>query len=214
MSTETNVTTVFTKEDQANLTPDRALEMLIEGNVRFLSKNEVTRDHSEHIEETATGQFPFAAVLGCIDSRVPAETVFDAGIGDIFNVRIAGNFVNDDILGSLEFACKVAGSKVIVVLGHTSCGAVKGACDDVKLGKLTGMLDNIKPAIEAITDVTENRTSANKEFVQKVADKNVELSIEAIKEGSEVLREMSDNDEILIVGAMYDVSTGKVTFYK
>ena len=214
MSTETNVTTVFTKEDQANLTPDRALEMLIEGNVRFLSKNEVTRDHSEHIEETATGQFPFAAVLGCIDSRVPAETVFDAGIGDIFNVRIAGNFVNDDILGSLEFACKVAGSKVIVVLGHTSCGAVKGACDDVKLGKLTGMLDNIKPAIEAITDVTENRTSANKEFVQKVADKNVELSIEAIKKGSEVLREMSDNDEILIVGAMYDVSTGKVTFYK
>ena len=206
------VTTVFKKEDQMHIKPQQALNLLKEGNLRFLSNSMLKRDHFEHISATANGQNPFAAVLGCIDSRVPAETIFDVGIGDIFNVRIAGNFINEDILGSLEFACKVAGSKVILILGHTSCGAVKGACDDVKLGNLTGMLSKIKPAIEAIKEVEGTRNSSNKEFVQKVAEKNVELSIEAITEGSEVLCEMSEKGEILIAGGMYDVSTGKVTF--
>lgn len=209
-----NETTVITKEEQEKLTPQQALQLLKEGNARFLANEFISRDHFEHIASTANGQHPFAAVLGCIDSRVPAEIVFDLGVGDIFSIRIAGNFVNTDILGSMEFACKVAGSKVILVLGHTSCGAVKGACDNVSLGNLTGMLANIKPSIEAITDVEGERNSSNPEYVQKVADKNVELSVQGILEGSEVLREMSDNGEIMVVGAMYDVSTGKVTFYE
>ena len=153
-----------------------------------------------------------AAVLCCIDSRVPSEIIFDQGIGDIFTARVAGNFVNTDILGSLEFACKVAGSKAIVVLGHTSCGAVKGTCDSVELGNLTSMLANIQPAVDAITDVTENRTSSNAEFVQKVSDKNVELTVQNIKDNSLVLAEMLHNGEIEIIGAMYDVATGKVSF--
>lgn len=209
-----NETTVITKEEQEKLTPQQALDLLKEGNARFLANEFINRDHFEHIASTANGQNPFAAILGCIDSRVPAEIVFDLGVGDIFNIRIAGNFVNTDILGSLEFACKVAGSKVILVLGHTSCGAVKGACDDVSLGNLTGLLANIKPSVEAITDVQGERNSSNPEYVQKVADKNVELAVQGILEGSEVLREMSENGEILIAGAMYDVSTGKVTFYE
>jgi carbonic anhydrase len=201
-----------TKESQAQITPAMAVDMLKGGNSRFLENKRIARNLNQQVEETADGQYPFAAVLGCIDSRVPAELVFDQGIGDIFNVRIAGNFVNKDILGSLEFACKAAGAKAILVLGHTKCGAVKGACDNVKLGNLTGMLENFKPALNAVTDVKDNRTSANAEFVQKVADKNVSLTISAIKEQSEVLREMHENGEIAIIGGMYDVKTGKVTF--
>ncbi len=150
--------------------------------------------------------------MSCIDSRIPTEIVFDQGVGDIFNARIAGNFVNTDILGSLEFATKVAGSKAIVVLGHTECGAVKGACDHVKLGNLTATLEHIMPAVEGVTGITGDRNSKNKEFVQRVADLNVELTIEKIKTDSDVIREMYENGEVAIVGAMYDVHSGKVTF--
>ena len=187
------------------------INQLKEGNERFLNNQQVGHDYHEQIKQTAGGQKPFAAVLGCIDSRVPAEVVFDQGIGDIFNVRIAGNFVNDDILGSLEFACKVAGSKVILVLGHTSCGAVKGACDHVELGKLTGMLDNLSPAVNSIAGHDDDRSSGNAAFVQAVAESNVNLTVKAITDRSEVLREMHQAGEISIVGAMYDVGSGKVT---
>lgn len=208
--------TVFTEEVQTLVTPEVAIKVLKEGNQRFVTEKLLDRDHKEHIEKTSNGQYPFAAVLGCIDSRVPAETIFDLGIGDIFNIRIAGNFINTDILGSLEFACKVAGSKAIVVLGHSSCGAVKGACDDVKLGNLTSMLARIKPAVDAVTEENSDadRSSANATFVQKVADKNVELTIQAIKDNSSVLNEMYMAGEITIIGGMYDVETGKVTFFE
>ena len=212
MNLETLNTATQTQATQASLTPATALEMLKAGNERFVAGTPVNRAILDQVAETATGQYPLAAILGCIDSRVPAEVVFDQGIGDIFNTRIAGNFINDDILGSLEFACKVAGSKVIVVLGHTHCGAVKGACDNVELGNLTGMLDKIQPAVASVTDITEDRNSSNKEFVQKVADSNVQLSVAGILERSAVLKEMHDNNEIAIVGAMYDIATGKVTF--
>ena len=199
-------------ESQASITPQMAIDMLKEGNKRFVEKGMFDRDLNEQVRQTSNGQHPFAAVLGCIDSRVPAELVFDQGIGDIFNVRIAGNFVNDDILGSLEFACKVAGSKAIVVLGHKSCGAVKGACDHVQLGNLTGMLDKIMPAVNGVTDETEDRSSSNASFVQKVADLNVELSVRAIMNRSAVLNDMIENHESAVVGAMYDVATGEVIF--
>lgn len=202
-----------TKESQSSMTPEAALTMLKVGNARYVENRMLQRDYLKQTQQTATGQYPFAAILGCIDSRVPAETVFDQGIGDIFNVRIAGNFINTDILGSLEFACKVAGSKLIVVLGHTSCGAVKGACDHVQLGNLTEMLGKIKPAVDAVTDETADRSSANASFVQKVIDMNVRMSLEAIMSNSPVLREMYENGEIDIVGAMYDVKTGKVDFW-
>lgn len=200
-------------QSQADILPVKAIELLKEGNARFLDKKQLNRDLHQQIEETSAGQYPFAAVVSCIDSRIPTEVVFDQGIGDIFNARVAGNIVNDDILGSLEFACKLAGAKAILVMGHTACGAVKGACDDAKLGNLTQMLDKIKPAVEQTkTAEGEARNSGNDEFVNKVADKNVELTIENIKEKSSVLKEMLDNNEIVIAGAMYDVQTGKVTF--
>ncbi|MTI32163.1 carbonic anhydrase family protein [Xanthovirga aplysinae] len=200
------------KETQSAITPSRAVEMLKEGNARFVENKRLGRDFHQQVELTAGGQYPFAAVLSCIDSRVPTEIVFDQGIGDVFNARVAGNFVNSDILGSLEYACKVAGAKAILVLGHTHCGAVKGTCDNVELGNITGMLANIKPAVEAISDETEDRTSNNPGFVQKVSDMNVRLTVAAIKEKSEVLREMYQNNEIAIIGGMYDVETGKVEF--
>lgn len=202
-----------TKETQAALTPASALQMLKEGNDRFTAGRMISRNLHQQIEETTHGQFPFAAVLGCIDSRVPSELVFDQGIGDIFNVRIAGNFVNTDILGSLEFACKVAGSKVIVVLGHTSCGAVKGACDQVELGNLTAMLQQLKPAVDQVQGF-EERSSANAGFVQAVADENVRQTLDNIRQRSQVLSEMEQNGEITLVGAMYHVSSGKVHFYE
>jgi carbonic anhydrase len=201
-----------TAKSQASMTPEKAIQMLKEGNERFVKDKMINRDLMEQVEKTSTGQYPFAAVVSCIDSRVPTEIIFDQGIGDIFNGRVAGNFVDEDMLGSLEFACKVAGAKAIVILGHSSCGAVKGACDNVELGNLTGMLQRIQPAVEAVTDVKEFRTSQNPEFVQKVADAHVELTVEDISENSSVLKEMIDNGEIKVVGAMYDVKTGKVTF--
>ena len=203
-----------TKASQDAFSPAKALELLKEGNQRFVAKQTVNRDLNLQVEQTSTGQFPFATVLSCIDSRVPAELVFDQGIGDIFSVRIAGNFVNTDILGSMEFASKLAGTKLILVLGHTACGAVKGACDHAELGNLTAMLGNITPAVEAITEPADaaDRTSANIDFVNAVGTKNVELTIERIREERPVLAEMEQAGEIQIVGGMYDIATGKVNF--
>lgn len=203
-----------TKETQAAMTPEKSIQYLKEGNIRFQKNLMAHRNLLEQVDDTKSGQFPFATVLSCIDSRIPAEMVFDQGIGDLFSVRIAGNFINDDILGSMEFACKLAGSKVVVVLGHTSCGAVKGACDGAELGKLTGMLDKIKPAVKAVVNPTEEseRTSKNIDFVNEVATKNVAFSIDGIRSGSDVLSELEKNGDIKIVGAMYDVASGKVTF--
>jgi carbonic anhydrase len=202
-----------TAETQATMTPQKALQFLKEGNIRFQNNLKANRNLLQQVNETGDGQFPFATVLSCIDSRVSSELVFDQGLGDIFSIRIAGNFVNEDILGSMEFACKVAGSKLILVLGHTNCGAVKGACDDVKLGNLTAMLSKLKPAVNAIDDIKTERNSGNAEFVQRVADKNVDITIENIKRMSPILKEMSDRGEIDIVGAMYDVQTGEVEFH-
>ena len=203
---------VQTAESQSSITPKTAIELLKKGNQRFVANQAMQRDISEQVAQTGTGQYPFAAVLGCIDSRVPAEYVFDQGIGDIFNARVAGNFVNTEILGSLEFACKVAGSKVIVVLGHSSCGAVKSACDHVQLGNLTHMLGNIQPALDAITSDYEDKSSNNAAYVQEVAERNVFLNVSKFKSDSPVLNELNENGEIDIVGAMYDVQTGVVSF--
>lgn len=201
------------KESQMAITPQSAVQLLKEGNLRFREQRFLERDFQFQVNTTATGQYPFAAIVSCIDSRIPTEIVFDQGIGDIFNARIAGNFINEDILGSLEFACKLAGSKLIVIMGHTSCGAVKGACDDAKLGNLTQMLGKIKPAIEITkTETGEQRNSGNIDFVNRVAVANVKLTIDAIRLRSAVLNEMEENGEIGIVGAMYDVKTGSVNF--
>ncbi|MEP1487825.1 MAG: carbonic anhydrase family protein [Algibacter sp.] len=204
-----------TKETQATLTPERSIEFLKEGNIRFQQNLKANRNLLEQVNDTSSGQFPFATILSCIDSRVSAELVFDQGLGDIFSVRIAGNFVNEDILGSMEFACKLAGTKVIVVLGHTSCGAVKGACDDAKLGNLTAMLDKIKPAVNAVVSPEDEslRNSKNIEFVDNVSAKNVLLTIDRVRKESPVLAEMESKGEIKIVGAMYDIHTGAVDFY-
>ncbi|RKS42794.1 carbonic anhydrase [Gillisia mitskevichiae] len=205
-----------TKETQATMTPDKALNFLREGNVRFQNNLKANRNLLEQVNDTSDGQFPFATILSCIDSRVSAELVFDQGLGDIFSVRIAGNFVNEDILGSMEFACKLAGTKLIVVLGHTACGAVKGACDDAKLGNLTNMLAKIKPAVEAVKEPQDIslRNSSNSEFVDNVSAKNVQLTIDRILKESDVLAEMQSNGDIKIVGAMYDINTGEVNFYE
>ncbi len=205
----------MTQELQAAISPKKALKILKEGNLRFQNNQSINRNLLEQVSDTSNGQFPFAAVLSCIDSRVPAEKVFDQGIGDLFSIRIAGNFVNDDILGSLEFACKLAGAKAIVVMGHTSCGAVKGACDQARLGHLTGMLENIRPAVESVKEPRDRelRNSRNTEFVDEVARKNVELAINDIRTRSSILREMEEEGEISIQGAMYDVVSGAVRFY-
>ncbi|WP_347373568.1 carbonic anhydrase family protein [Aequorivita sp. Q41] len=203
-----------TRETQATMTPQKALQYLKEGNQRFQNNLKANRNLLEQVNDTSDGQFPFATILSCIDSRVSAELVFDQGLGDIFSVRIAGNFVNEDILGSMEFASKLAGTKLIVVLGHTSCGAIKGACDDAKMGNLTTMLEKIKPAVHAVKLPKEEaqRNSKNLDFVDAVAEKNVSITIDKIRSLSPVLKEMEDNNEIDIVGAMYDINTGAVSF--
>ena len=201
------------KSVQGNISPDLGIQILAEGNKRFVANNMLGRDAAGQIKDTSTGQYPFAAVVSCIDSRIPTEVVFDQGIGDIFNARVAGNIINVDILGSLEFACKLAGSRLIVVLGHTSCGAVKGACDHAELGNLTAMLAKITPAVDAInTPEGAERSSKNITFVNEVAVKNVHNSIAAILADSPVLKEMKDAGTIDIVGAMYDINNGQVTF--
>jgi len=200
------------KQTQAATTPQKALQMLKEGNSRFVQGKMLQRNLMQQVKATGAGQFPFAAMVGCIDSRASNELIFDQGIGDIFSARVAGNFVNDDILGSLEFACAAAGARLIVVLGHTECGAVKGACDDVVLGNLTQTLSNIKPAVAAVPGYDSDRSSGNDAFVQAVTDKNVVLTVERIRERSPILRGMADNGQIGLLGAMYDVHNGKVSF--
>ena len=198
------------------MTPQKALQFLKEGNHRFVNNLRANRNLLEQVNDTREGQFPFAAILSCIDSRVSAELVFDQGLGDIFSIRIAGNFVNEDILGSMEFACKLAGTKLIVVWGHTSCGAVKGACDHARLGNLTKLINKIEPAVAAVKEPQDEslRNSKNIEFVDKVAEKNVAMTIERIREESPILAEMERNDEIDIVGGMYDVGDGSVSFFE
>lgn len=200
-----------TKEIQQNLTPAKALAILKDGNRRFIQNLKANRDLLKQVNETSDGQHPFAVILSCIDSRTSAELIFDQGLGDIFSVRIAGNCVNEDILGSMEFACKVAGAKLIVVLGHTRCGAVKGACDDVRMGNLTTLLNKIRPAVDD-TRVDGERNSRNDVFVEAVARRNVELAIDQVTERSPILKDMLTAGAIGIVGGIYDVSTGEVGF--
>lgn len=206
---------VHTKETQASLTPRMALEILKEGNSRFINNLKAQRDLLGQVNATRDGQWPFATILSCIDSRTSAELIFDQGLGDIFSVRIAGNIVNTDILGSMEFACKVAGSKLIIVLGHSKCGAVKGACDHVEMGNLTELLSKIQPAVYSESTVTdrEKRNSKNGIFVENVASINVRRGVKNIIERSFILEQMVENGEIGVIGAMYDIETGQVEFY-
>lgn len=201
------------KETQAKMSPRKALQFLQEGNTRFINNLKANRNLLEQANETRDGQWPFATILSCIDSRTSAELIFDQGLGDIFSVRIAGNIVNTDILGSMEFACKVANSKLIVVLGHSKCGAVKGACDHIEMGNLTELLSKIQPAVYEEKETTENRSSKNGEFVENVSIINVKRSVKNIIERSFVLEQMLENGEIGVVGAMHDIETGLVTFY-
>ena len=206
---------VHTKETQSHLTPRMALDILKEGNIRFIKNLKAQRDLLGQVNATRDGQWPFATVLSCIDSRTSAELIFDQGLGDIFSVRIAGNIVNTDILGSMEFACKVAGSKLIVVLGHTKCGAVKGACDHVEMGNLTELLSKLQPAVysESETTAIDKRNSKNGTFVENVATINVKRSVKNIIERSFILEQKVENGEIGVIGAMYDIETGIVSFY-
>ena len=202
------------KELQASITPRKALDILKEGNNRFVSNLQAHRDLLEQVNDTRDGQWPFATILSCIDSRTSAELIFDQGLGDIFSVRIAGNIVNTDILGSMEFACKVAGSKLIVVLGHSKCGAVKGACDHVEMGNLTELLSKIQPAIYQEKQTINERTSKNPAFVENVSEINVKRNVKSVIERSYILEQMIESGEIGIVGAMHDIETGKVVFYE
>ena len=204
-----------TKETQSKMTPESSLQNLRDGNKRFQENVRLSRNLVQQVRETASGQYPYATVLSCIDSRVSSELIFDQGMGDLFSVRIAGNFVNEDILGSMEFACKLAGTKLVVVLGHTACGAVKGACDHARLGNLTTLINKIEPAVAAVSEPTDEslRNSKNIDFVNQVAEKNVMMTIENIRDQSPVLAEMEANHEIKIIGGMYNISNGEVIFY-
>lgn len=202
----------YTKDTQSTTTPEHALEFLREGNYRFVNNLKTNRNLLQQVNETRDGQFPIAALLTCIDSRTSAELIFDQGLGDIFSIRIAGIVINEDILGSMEFACKVAGSKLVVVLGHTKCGAIQGACDNVQMGNLSTLLNKIQPSVYYERSVTENRNSKNEEFVEKVTRIQVKQSLEAIVERSVILREMIEKGEIGLIGAIYDVETGQVEF--
>ncbi|PIQ21092.1 MAG: carbonic anhydrase [Cytophagales bacterium CG18_big_fil_WC_8_21_14_2_50_42_9] len=203
-----------TQESQQSLTPDAVLQILKDGNLRFMNNLKANRNLLRQVNETSDGQFPFAAILSCIDSRTSAELIFDKGLGDIFSIRIAGNILNEDILGSMEFACKVAGSKLILVLGHTRCGAIVGACNNVEMGNLTTLLNKIQPAINRETQTTTNRNGENEAFVENVTEINVHFTMARIREQSRILYEMEQQGSIKIVGGMYDVETGKVIFYE
>ena len=204
----------LTKELQAAITPEMALKLLKDGNHRFMNNLKANRNLLEQANETSDGQHPFAIILSCIDSRTSAELIFDQGLGDIFSVRIAGNIINEDILGSMEFACKVAGAKIIAVLGHTKCGAVRGACDHVEMGNLTALLSKIQPAVYDEKTELDNRNSNNSAFVEKVAVINVKRTVHAIVERSPILKEMLNNGEIKLVGGIHEISTGEVTFFE
>jgi len=212
-SPATTLSSPSSKESQAAMTPRQALAELRAGNARFVAGQPLVRHPAADVKATAAGQYPYAIVLSCIDSRQPIELVLDQGIGDIFSARVAGNVLNDDILGSMEFACKVSGAKLIAVIGHSNCGAIKGAIDNAELGSLTGLLARIKPAIDQVAVEGQPRTSKNHELVDKVADANVRLVMRQILERSPVLREMLDHGQIGIVGGMYDLGTGEVHFY-
>lgn len=204
---------IFTKDRQTAISPAEGLARLQAGNERFVAGKSVNCDLLAQVKATASGQAPYACIVGCIDSRVPPELVFDQRIGDVFTARVAGNFVNTDIIGSLEFATKLADAKVIVVLGHSECGAVKGAVDDAKLGLLTAMLENIKPAVAANASYAGDKTSKSKSFVQMVADTNAKLAAKMLTDKSAVLKELVDAKQLVIASAMHDISTGKVTFF-
>ncbi len=203
----------MSKEAQQAMTPEKALSALKEGNERFVTGNMLERNPMDQVRQTATGQYPFAVVLGCIDSRSLPELIFDQGIGDIFSPRIAGNFANTDIIGSIEFATKLAGAKLVVVMGHTDCGAIKGACDNAQLGNLTHTLSNLMPAVYAVTEVKGGRNSQNSAFVQKVADENVRQNVKSLTDRSPVLSDLVAAKQLKVVGSMHDISTGRVTFF-
>lgn len=204
----------LTKEMQAAITPAIALHLLQEGNKRFVNNLKVNRNLLQQVNETSDGQHPFAIILSCIDSRTSVELIFDQGLGDVFSVRIAGTIINEDILGSMEFACKVAGAKIIVVLGHSKCGAIKGACDDIKMGNLTALLSKIQPAVRAEKNTVGNRNSSNEEFVEKVTAINVHRTVHAVMDRSPILKKLIDAGECGIVGGHHDISTGEVSFYQ
>ena len=203
---------VLTKEEQDKLTPAAVIELLREGNARFVAGEVTVRNHKAQIRKAAVSQHPKAIVLSCVDSRVPVEDVFDRGIGDMFVARVAGNFVNADILGSMEFACHVSGAKVILVLGHEHCGAVKSAIDGVQLGNITEMLSKVQPAVEQLGDFDGDKSSSNEQFVHAVTEANVRLNLERIRNESEILRKMEAEGAIEIVGGLYDMDNGEVTF--
>jgi carbonic anhydrase len=202
------------KETQSHLTPQLALQILKDGNNRFINNLKANRNLLQQVNETAEGQFPFATILSCIDSRTSSELIFDQGLGDVFSIRIAGNILNEDILGSMEFATKVVGTKILLVLGHTKCGAIVGACNGVEMGNLTTLLKKIKPAIEHEKTTTENRVGSNFTFVKNVTENNVHLTIERIRKESPIIAELESEGKLLIVGGMYDVETGLVEFYE
>ncbi|MDP3560167.1 MAG: carbonic anhydrase family protein [Legionellaceae bacterium] len=203
----------ISKNEQHNITPDQAIDLLQKGNQRFIQNLRFNRNLLQQVNETADGQYPFASILSCIDSRTPAELIFDQGLGDIFSIRIAGNIINDDIIGSLEFSCKIAGSKLILVLGHTNCGAIKGACDKAKLGYLTQLLNKITPSIEKETHFKTDRNGSNLPYVNEVAKINVKHSMDAILNQSSIIRELITSQRIKIIGGLYDVVSGEVSFF-
>jgi len=204
----------LTKEMQNAISPAMALDLLKDGNKRFVNNLKINRNLLQQANETSDGQHPFAVILSCIDSRTSAELIFDQGLGDIFSIRIAGNILNEDILGSMEFACKVAGSKIIVVLGHTKCGAVKGACDHVEMGNLTALLSKIRPAVDDETATINDRNSSNAAFVENVATINVKRTVQSIVERSSILKDMIEKGEIGIIGGTHDITSGQVVFYE
>jgi len=204
---------VHTKESQDKITPSQALGFLKEGNIRFLNNLKLDRNLLKQVNQTSEGQYPFATILSCIDSRTSAELIFDQGLGDIFSIRIAGNILNDDILGSMEYACDIANSRIIVVLGHTRCGAVISACNNIRAGYLTGLLSKIKPAIDKEVTTRVDRTGQNHSFVTNVSIINVRLIINQIREKSVILYKLEKENRIMIVGGLYDIDSGEVTFY-
>ena len=204
---------VMTEADQVAMSPAEALDRLYQGNERFVSGHRLTRDWPEQVHETAHGQYPFATIVSCMDSRTGVEQIFDLGLGDVFSIRLAGNVINDDVLGSLEYAHKVAGAKLIVVLGHSHCGAMKGAADDVVLGNLTSLLAHVKGAVAGVPVDGSPRTSKNMKFVDQVGRLNVIMAVRLIRERSAVLRELHDRQMIDIIGGFYDIETGKIEFY-
>lgn len=201
------------KETQSSLTPDTALQILKEGNQRFVNNLKANRNLLQQVNETSAGQFPFATILSCIDSRTSAELIFDQGLGDVFSIRIAGNVLNEDILGSMEFATKVVGTKIIVVLGHTKCGAIVGACNHVEMGNLTALLKKIEPAIQHEKTTTGKRDGSNPDFVKNVTENNVHLTIDRVRKESPIVAELEQQGQIKIIGGLYDVETGVVHFY-